>query len=301
MSFARKLIISWVITGLVLGGGSWIQRVRAASTLFASTPPANKAFKAELRYLSNTKRLTEQERAVIESEVREVEATLGVPRALLWCVLFQESRFDAFKNATSPLPAKGLGQFTPSALAELNSDTDHYDPRTSLALQTILAPRTLPIDFHLKVKKRTKGKRAAASVAPPFPEQPPNSYFRTATAVFASGAYLNNRYQQLKNTLDHQNVSYDPEVLWLYAAAAYNKGSRSVFLLLSNEYMSRGAEALAALLKNSKDAYKLLTHAERLDISLRGVWKKEQRGRYVEELLRNMAIISSCSLSEHQI
>jgi len=134
-----------------------------------------------------------------------------------------------------------------------------------------------------------------------MPEQFHNSYFRTSTAIFASAAYLNNRYQQIKTTLDHQGISYDPQVLWLYAAAAYNKGSRTVLLLLTHEYMSKGEAALKALLGSSKETYKLLTHSERLDFPLRGIWTTKTRSKYIEELLRNMASISSCALVEPHV
>lgn len=266
--------------------------------LFAEEVPQSASFKSELVYLETTERLTKKEIQTIEDYLKKVEDSFGVPKALLWCVLFQESRFDSFKNAYSTVPAKGLGQFTPSALEEINSDTNQYDSRTRQILNEQVKPGRLPLNFKLKPPARDL---ASHRKKQKFPTQPSTSYYRTSTAVFASAAYLNNRYQQLKRALDRQKIPYDPQVLWLYAAAAYNKGSRSIFLLLTNEYMSRGESAIQELLKSPKATYLLLTHPERLDYSLRGVWNKKTRTKYIIELLRNMEVISSCALTEQNL
>jgi hypothetical protein len=285
-----------VIEYLVLLVALWVglagcEQPRVKPTLFADEVPQSQDFKNELRYLEFTERLTKKEIQFIEGQLKKAEEQLGVPKALLWCVLFQESRFDSFKNALTRLPAKGIGQFTRSALEEINYDTNQYDVRTRAFLKAQLQPKALPIDFSLTPPKTSNRKKI-------FPVQPITSYYRTATAIFASAAYMNNRYQQLKKALDRQGISYDPQVLWLYAAAAYNKGSRSIFLLLTNEYLSKGEGALIELLNNSKATYNLLTHPERLDYSLREIWKKKTRIKYIGELLRNMEVISSCALTE---
>lgn len=262
--------------------------------IFTKRPPNSKELKAEVQYLALIKKLTKSEITFIETQLDKVQDTLGVPKALLWCVLFQESRFDPFMNAFTDAPAKGIGQFTGSALDEINFDTDIYDSRTSAILQAQLKPKNLPLDFTIKTSPLN---RMPGSIEKRLPPQPLTSYFRASTAIFASGAYLNNRYQQLKSALDHQGISYDPQILWLYAAAAYNKGSRTVFLLLTHEYMSHGEGALRDLLSDPKAAYSLLTHQKRLDLTLKEIWTKKTRTKYIDELLRNMEVISSCSLS----
>lgn len=219
------------------------------------------------------------------------EARLGVPRALLWCILFQESRMDAFKNAFGDVAAKGMGQFTPNALAEINQDTNHYDSRTLAVMTEVTQPKGLPIDFGLKSRPRVErpGYRKKQ-----LPDQQPTSYFNGRTAVFASAAFLNNRYQQIKRALDRQGVSYDREVLWLYAAAAYNKGSRTVLVLLTDYYLSRGERALSRLLTDGSQSVALLTHEKLLHAALKDLWRKRRRDNYLEEMTRNMQAISSC-------
>jgi hypothetical protein len=273
----------------------------SAVDLFKEGAPQSHNFKSELQYLEFTGRINKSQLQHIEDQLTKVEQKLGVPKALLWCVLFQESRFDPFKNALSKLPAKGLGQFTPSALEEVNTDTDLFDPRTSDILNAQLHPKSLPINFKLRMPASSQEKVKESGRKELFPEQPKTSYFRTTTAIFASASYLNNRYQQLKKALDRQGIKYNSQVLWLYAAAAYNKGSRSIFLVLTNEYLTRGESALKELLNSPKASYDLLTHPEKLDYPLREIWKQKTRTRYVSELLRNMEVISSCAISENHL
>lgn len=290
-----KACFLYLFIALLIGSCDHTQR-RPAS-IFTAEPPQSQEIKEELKYLKFKEELTSRELANIDRELVRVEESLGVPKALLWCVLFQESRLNPFKNALEPVSAKGIGQFTSSALEEVNMDTDHYDLRTSSILKAVIHPHSLPIDFNLKEKPL---RRKPGTSKTTFPEQSKTSYFRATTAIHASAAFLNNRYQQLKTALDHQKVSYDPQILWIYAAAAYNKGSRAVFLLLTHEYLSRGEEALETLLHSVKASQELFAETTRLDYPLREVWTRKNRTKYVEELLRNMAVISSCALARTQ-
>lgn len=269
---------------------------RGKQPLFTHPAPQSEPFKLELQYLVTKGRLSESDRKLIEQDLAHLESELAVPKSLLWCVLFQESRFDAFKNAFSSSLAKGMGQFTPSALAEINLDTDHFDLRTGRVLASVLAPKALPLDF--KVKTKPKIKKAGYRTRQ-LPEQVTTSYFNSRTAVFASGAYLNNRYYQLKRALDRQGVTYSPEVLWLYAAAAYNKGSRTVFVLLTHLYMKRGERGLSSLLQDPMQSMALLSHEDLLNDSLKDFWRKRRRVKYLDELSRNMEVISSCVSPEN--
>ena len=263
-------------------------------SLFAESAPQSKSLKQELAFLQSTHRLTSEERLRIENELMKAETALGVPKALIWCILFQESRFNPYLNATNHVMAKGLGQFTPNALIEINKDTDLFDPRTSLAINSRLSPKSLPIDFKLKKIPRI---RKPGTKIKTFPDQPITSYYHYSAAAFASAAYLNNRYQQLKSALDHQGLAYDSKVLWLFAAAAYNKGARSVFALLTREYMLHGESAVTKVLTNPKAAYLILTQRKKLDPPFGEIWNRETRKRYIDELLVNMDVISRCSIT----
>jgi hypothetical protein len=285
-----------ILLAIAYGGcqSSIGEETKPATFQFTPEPPQNEPFRFEVQYLIKNELVQPKELHEIESQIIKLEQALGVPRALLWCILFQESRFDSFKNALSPLTAKGLGQFTPGALEEVNYDTDLYDDRSGEVIISELSPKKLPINFDLKLPKKKRKHTSEKNIK--FPEQKITSYYRTKTAILASAVYLNNRYAQLRKTLNRQGISYDPLVLWLYAAAAYNKGFRSILLLLTHEYMKTGEKGLTQLLHDAKASYNLLTHSKRLDSSFARVWKKETRDKYVEELVRNMQVITSCSL-----
>lgn len=271
------------------------QKVGSAPAVFVSPAPRNSAFVEEMKYLQMTGMLTSENREIIEKELSRVEATLGVPKALLWCVLFQESRFDPFKNALNRSPAKGLGQFTASALDEINDETNYFDPRTQDIFESELKAKVFPIQFVLKSKKKVQ--RALASKKRNWPEQPVQSYYNPATAIYTSAAYINNRYYELKSILDHQNLRYDPQVLWLYAAAAYNKGERSVLALLTSEYMKKGDDGIYQLLNNAKETYHFLTQPKNVEPPLQEIWQKKVLKRYMDEFLRNMEVVISCSVT----
>lgn len=261
--------------------------------LFQGRVPESPAFQQDLEFLQSKGLLRKSEREMIEKQLAAVENTLGVPRNLLWCVLFQESRFDPLKNAFDGPSARGLGQFTETALQEINEDTDNYDERTGHVLSSQMKPAQFPINFALGSRP---GAQRYGRYRASLKDIPRNSYFHSATAVHASGAYLNNRYWQLRRALEQQNIDFDPELLWLYAAAAYNKGARTVFSLLTQQTVSRGPAAVSELLQNPTLTYLLLTDPEVLDRAFAEMWPKRTRQAYVEEMTRNMTYITGCLL-----
>jgi hypothetical protein len=290
-------VLFGVVFAILFNGCESRSKERLRPTL-GQTPPQNVAFQLELQYLHTIEKLTPLEKQQIETELEAVEKTLGVPKPVLWCILFQESRFDVFKNALNTMSAKGLGQFTSSATHEINHDTNTYDSRTRTILESEIEEDLFPIGFDLKLKPTRK---KLGSKKRTLPEQSVHSYYHTKTAVFSSAAYLNNRYREIKQSLERQGLQYDSQLLWLYAAAAYNKGARTVFALLTHEYMTRGEGAVKELLFDLKAAQDLLTQKDRLEYPLREIWDKKTRKRYVDELQRNMKIVSSCAFSEKKL
>jgi hypothetical protein len=269
--------------------------LKESDPLFQHSAPQSPDFKKEITYLINTGQLLPEEKQGIEESLDRAQAKFAVPKSLLWCLLFQESRFDTLKNAAAGSGARGLGQFTRHALREINDDTDHFDPRTQTILNQMLTPARIPLTFDFKVPD---GEDPADRKLRKIPPQKRNSYFFSNTAVFASAAYLNNRYRQLKRALDRQDIPYDPQVLWLYAAAAYNKGSRTIYSLLTQQRMYGGHSGISELLQNPKLSYALLTHRDLLDFSLRDLFPPETREKYVTELTRNMELVFSCVVPE---
>jgi hypothetical protein len=265
--------------------------------IFGHTAPQNYSFKKEIDYLESTGQLTKNDLKTLNDYVHQAYFTIGVPKSLLWCVLFQESRLDPLKNMDRKKGARGLGQFTRHALKEINKDTNLFDNRTEDVMRSQLGEDVLPISFKLGFKP-TEDLVDRRTRLPSSVQLPNSSYFHTKTAVFASAAYLNNRYNQIVRALEKQNIEYDPEVVWLYAAAAYNKGTKAVFNLLSDQRFYGGDQGLSELMKDPKLSYTLLTHTHLLDHSLRDLWQTETREKYVKELTKNIELVVSCVTPE---
>lgn len=265
--------------------------------IFGHAAPQNYSFKKEIEYLETTGQLTKNDQKLMNDYVHQAYFTIGVPKSLLWCVLFQESRLDPLKNMNRTKGARGLGQFTRHALKEINKDTNLYDIRTEDVMRSQLGEDIFPISFKLGFRPSEdlmdRRNRSPANIT-----LPTSSYFHTKTAVFASAAYLNNRYNQIVKALEKQNIEYDPEVIWLYAAAAYNKGMKSVFNLLSDQRYYGGDQGLSELMRDAKLSYTLLTHAHLLDHSLRDIFPTEIREKYVKELTKNIELVVSCVTPE---
>jgi len=262
--------------------------------LFRVKPPLSEKFQRELEFLNSTRQLSSEELTHIENAVKGSSKRYQVPYTLLWCLLFQESRFDVFRNASQTNGARGIGQFTRAALKELNLDADKFVPGTRALLKKTIHPYVMPLSFTIVPKpdpklEERKGRKTES--------QPHSSYFHVDTAIGASAAYLGNRYHQLKRTLDRKGWKYDPEVLWMFASAAYNKGSRTVYVLLTQQREFGGDQAVNELLTNPHFAFSALTRKELLELSLTTLWDDpERRSRYITELIANMKAIHSCAI-----
>jgi hypothetical protein len=293
----RSAILLLGISMIVTASGCRDRARDEGDKIFGHAAPQNYNFKKEVDYLESTGQLTKADQKLMNDYVHQAYFTIGVPKSLLWCVLFQESRLDPLKNMNRSKGARGLGQFTRHALKEINKDTNLYDIRTEDVMRSQLGEDVFPISFKLGFRPSEdlldRRNRSPANISVPN-----SSYFHTKTAVFASAAYLNNRYNQIVKALEKQNIDYDPEVVWLYAAAAYNKGTKTVFNLLSDQRYYGGDSGLSELMKDAKLSYTLLTHAHLLDHSLRDIFTNDTREKYVKELTKNIELVVSCVTPE---
>lgn len=265
----------------------------APGVLYTATPPSSLSFQEEIQFLKKTGQIKTKEKVLIENEIEKASSSFGIPRAVLWCLLFQESRFDIYKNALSKYTARGMGQFLENALREINTDTNHFFPETSKILSKAIEPSQMPLNFTFNPGRaaKTLEKRSARMV----PEQNKNSYFHLVTSINASAAYLNNRYRELEKNMVREGIPYHPDVLWIYAIAAYNKGTRSVNQLLSQQRRKFGEDHLLFLLNNPKSSFDLMADERALRKALRGRWTHKKVTLYAEEMKRNVASIRSCA------
>ncbi|MCC7440681.1 MAG: hypothetical protein IT285_03545 [Bdellovibrionales bacterium] len=249
--------------------------------LFTSDPPADPAYREELTYLQRVAGFPEADARRIRDRVALAATALSMPQALLWCVLFQESRLDRLKNARNARNAKGIGQFTAVALDELNRDTALYDARTPAFLREQVGDEST-IQFILPTEPRAPVPRA--------------SYYRLETGVASTAAYLNNRYHHLARTLGRRDLAHDPQVLWLLAAMAYNKGPRSVNVFLHRLGRLKGDDRVRAVLHDPSELVAVLSDAKLMHRIYFYFWEKPIRDPYVEEMGANMRAIARCAL-----
>lgn len=306
--YASLALVAASLAFYVLGAESLFAKKKVPKEhvpFLSQSAPVNPEFQQELKFMFATRRLTARQRTLLETEIGLAEERFNVPRSILWCTLFQESRFDSLKNAGRRWGARGIGQFTPHALREINRDTDFYHPGTGALLGDVMRPERLPLTFNLaqgtfRQKKKSRG-RQTASVLVAGVSQPRSSYFNMTTAVAASAAYLNNRYIQIKEALDSQQIEYHPEIIWLLASAAYNKGARTVFSLLNHQRKSIGNDGLSEILQSPRLTYKLLSSQQALKAGLRTLWPARKLEHYTEELSRNMDAVFSCAVMENAL
>ncbi len=267
-------------------------------SLFKAPVPLGTAFNKEVSFLKKTGQISKGQFNKISTAIDKSTVRFDVPPAILWCLLYQESRFDVFRNATEPNLARGIGQFLQRALDELNEDPDLFAKGTKDRLNEVIKPEPFPIAFSIYPESALRSIQLGKTTK--IPMQSKNSYYRIETGIAASAAYLNNRYRQLASALRKNKIGYHPDLLWLYAVAAYNKGNRAVFAVLNGERTVKGIDGLEDLLTNPTNTYSLLTDTKLLDYRLRPIWGIDKRRRYAKEMSKNFEMIYSCTFGEEK-
>lgn len=257
-------------------------------SLFGSRAPVHPRFKDELKYLATTGILSANDLQGLESSISNSAQAFSVPQPVVWCLLFQESRFDRLKNILETQGARGLGQFTPNALAEINKDTGFFHSKTPQILASL--KQAMPITFEYKLAKRS---------APNKAKIPDRSYFQERSGVNASTAYLMNRYSQLKRHLDRAGVQYNTDVLWIYAIAAYNKGARTIHMLLRFQLRHGGREWVSRIMTDPELTFRILQDELFLSRSFKYIWQGSKRQKlYARELSLHMKSFQECAIRE---
>lgn len=313
----RILLVFTLITTVLVATGCKEQG-KGVPLIFSVRVPKSRKMQQDLEALEQSKRLKTSDRKAIEQDIAAAQRGLGVPEGILWCLLYSKSQFDFTKNMNSTALTKGIGQLTETALSEINLDRDYYDPRTSVYFKRHLRLGDSPVNFITRDSTPLEAELSspASSIQNLDQSQAPqsmalnrnqnlelaaNSYFRIPIGVFASASYLNNRYQQLRSALDHLAISYDPVILWFFAAAAYESGTRSIYSLFTHELMSRGDKSLSHILSDMGAAHQYLTQKENLEYPLRASIPHEVDGGRIQSLTQTMENIMSCVLPENQV
>jgi len=286
LPFMTVMLISFSLTALI-----WIalsprtptpssEAISSKKTsLFASNYPANGTFQRELVQLKNRKDLKESDELEIQKYLLASADYLEIPPALAWCLLFQESRLNHLEGIELDKPSSGLGQFSRFSFFEINSQLDRFSPNALNLIYLSFGRDIRPI--------AAKSKDTVSS----------SSYFSIPTAVTSSTIYLHNRYFQLSKILEKRAIDYNPDILWLFAAMAYNKGSRSVIALWNLVLKKQGQESFYKLLHDYDYFNATVNDPLLLTKSISKIWEDKKSKPYAAELGAHIKNISACSVS----
>lgn len=294
--FKKLLLLAAVLPAAVLlyAGISWVQSQQNGTamrpayrgadasgvvrSIFAKEYPQSTKFQSEMELLNSTNRLDPVNHDLIEKLIRTTSSELTMPPGLLWCLLFQESRFDHLTGMNESHKAKGMGQFAYFSFHEVNHNLSRFTDENLKMFITVLGWDNRPI---APLRDTLNA---------------PSSYYYIPTAVTASAAFLNNRYHQLRNVLEKNKISYSPDLLWMYSAMAYNKGTRSVLSYWNKSMKRGGRKEMQRLVLEPTHFFDALDHPDGFSQSLAHIWPQETANKYAEELTRHMKQIKECSI-----
>ena len=240
-------------------------------------PPGSAAAQKELEQMRRSGRLAAEDEATIDRSVTLATRRLGVPKAVLWCLMFQESRLNHLLGLDATSGATGIGQFLFPSFYEVNFHSSRYSARNVDFLVDAIGYDARPIGA--------------------FRRDPthPSSYYSIPTGVAATAVYLHNRYLQLQWTLKRKGLTFNPDLLWLYAALAYNKGNRSVLNLWSEVRRQRGQRALDRLLNEPDTFFELAADHDLLQSALGRVWEEGTATEFSHEWRVHGRKIAECA------
>jgi len=249
------------------------------TSLFAKNYPANGKFQKELVALKHSGALQEFDELEIQKALLVSSEYLAIPPALLWCLLFQESRLNHLEGIDSEKSTLGLGQFSRFGFQEINHESKYFTASNIKLLHRMFGRDIRPIE----AKKKDL--------------LSPSSYFSIPTAVTTSAIYLNNRYEQLSKLLDKRSIPYNPDILWLFSAMAYNKGTRSILSLWNSVYRKKGQSQFTLLVNDFETFKKTIGDSPLLTKSLKRIWEDRTARAYSQELKSHSHNITSCAVS----
>lgn len=249
-----------------------------ASSLFANLYPANDRFREELDQLRVSGKLKPENELLIQRSVSASAQSLKMPPAVLWCLLFQESRLNHLEGFDETKGASGIGQFSSFSFFEINHQIDRFNKDNLNMMTEILGKDVRPVEARKSDLFHS------------------SSYYSIPTAVVSSAAFLNNRYLQLERILKNHGIPFSKDLLWLQAAMAYNKGTRSVLSLWNQSRKRYGSRSVEKLVLESETLFSRLDDLNFVTASLAAVWPPSQAMEYARELKTHMSNIRECTV-----
>ena len=252
---------------------------RTTKPIFSETFPAHPRFSREVSSLLTSQTLSSSNERLIHASVIKASQHLDIPTGLLWCLLFQESRFNHLAGINESFVSTGLGQFSFSAFYEINHQLDRYLKSPKQTLVALLGQDVRPI------------------IADSENPTAPHSYYNIQTGVTASALYLNNRKIQLERILQQKHIRYSSDILWVWAALSYNKGTRTTLSLWNQIQKAYGLEGLQDRLTQPELFIQAIGDKGLLFSALKGIWQENKISPFAEELWRHSQSIKECSFN----
>ena len=275
------VILSWIW----FGQSRWRlpdENIQSSNTaifsIFTQSSPANENLKEDLLRLRQTERLRPENEILLNRSLLASSEALQIPPAILWCLLFQESRLNHLEGIEGDKGARGLGQFSYFSFYEINHHLDRFTDGNLKLIETLLGKDVRPVE------------------ARQMDLVHPSSYYFIPTAVATSASYLNNRYLHLKGILEKRGLPFDRDLLWLYSAMAYNKGTRTVLNFWESTRKAYGPRRLEKLLTDRDTLFHTLENTHLMNDSLKRIWPTLQAGQYGTELKIHMSNMKSCTI-----
>lgn len=283
MSFSgKKLAVLFLATFSASSIKKGIDSFRTESNKsirFASHYPHSLEFRNELSQMRESGRLKPENEMWIRQSIEQASEKLNIPPALLGCLLFQESRLDHLAGIDASKATSGIGQFSYFSFYEINHHLDRFGKANVELFVDAFEHDIRPIG-------PSKGNLLH-----------PASYYYIPTGVLSSAAYLNNRYLHLAGILNKKQIRYDPELLWIYAAMAYNKGTRSILSFWNEARRRGGIEAVERLTTEPVALFVSVNDAKISTRALRRIWDAEIAKSFSNELKIHVNNLKACSLT----
>lgn len=253
--------------------------VQQISPLFSTHYPASPRFVKEISEMRTQDKVSLKIENSIHTSILSAAEELKIPPALLWCLVFQESRLNPLSGAKESSVSKGIGQFSPHAFFEVNHHLYKYMSSPKTIFSSILGLDVRPI----------KPDIANASAI--------HSYYFIPTGITATALYLHNRWKQLSRVAKARNLSFSNDLLWGWAALSYNKGGRTVINIWREIEKEQGTPYLQSALSNPNVFMAEVTNPKHMQAAISTIWPKSKVNYYAHELKIHSENIQECSFS----
>lgn len=247
--------------------------------LFSTHYPVSPRFVKEMSEMRTQDKVSLKIENSIHTSILSASGELKIPPALLWCLIFQESRLNPLSGAKESSVSKGIGQFSPHAFFEVNHHLYKYMSSPEAVFSSILGLDVRPI----------KPDIANASAI--------HSYYFVPTGITATALYLHNRWTQLSRVAKARDLSFSNDLLWGWAALSYNKGGRTVINMWREIEKEHGTPYLQSALSNPKVFMAETTNSKHMQSAISAIWPKKKTNPYANELKIHSENIQECSFS----